>query len=238
LFSVAILIRQKWLRYALRLAVQEKLLTASPMEGLRIKQTDPRQVVVYEEEVTRLEEYFVSIGRPCLALGVRFAYDTGQRSADIIKFPWSRWDRGDVLIRQQKTKAVVRVKALPKLVAAINRAEAEVISNKQKGTIVLVNEETGKPWEDSNFSHRINDGFRELGLIDEETGKAKVFRDLRRSAVVRLGQAGCTAFEIGSATGHSYTRIEQILETYLPRSTPMARAAIERLLTARRASSA
>jgi hypothetical protein len=38
---------------------------------------------------------------------------------------------------------------------------------------------------------------------------------------------------IASVTGHSYKRCEEILETYLPRTTELARLAIEQVLQAR-----
>jgi len=38
---------------------------------------------------------------------------------------------------------------------------------------------------------------------------------------------------IASITGHSYARCEEILEVYLPRSTELARLAIEHVLQAR-----
>lgn len=215
----------KWLRYALNLAVQEGQIAGSPMEKLRIKRPDSRQVVVWEDEVNALEAYFLEKGRPSLALGIRLGYDVGQRESDILKFPWTRWKDSELLFRQSKTGAIVRIQALPELRAAIEAAE-----KRTRSTVMMVNEETSRPWLKDAFSHRVNDGFRALGLVDKDTGQPKVFQDLRRSSVVRLGLAGCTVWEIGAITGHSYTRIEQILEVYLPRSTPMAKAAIERLL--------
>jgi hypothetical protein len=45
--------------------------------------------------------------------------------------------------------------------------------------------------------------------------------------------AGRTIPMIASITGHSYARCEEILEVYLPRSTDLARLAIEHVLQAR-----
>ncbi len=51
-------------------------------------------------------------------------------------------------------------------------------------------------------------------------------RDLRRTAAVRLGEAGCTPIEIAAITGHSIERTRKILETYVPRTEPMGRNAV------------
>ncbi len=47
--------------------------------------------------------------------------------------------------------------------------------------------------------------------------------------MVNLARAGATVPEIAAITGHSIHRTQWILETYLPRDTQMARAAIVKL---------
>ncbi len=86
---------------------------------------------------------------------------------------------------------------------------------------------TRRPYQQFNFVHRVAEVIDRAGLAGKRYG------DLRRSAVVRLAMAGCTIPMIASITGHSYSRCEEILEVYLPRSTELARIAIERVLTAR-----
>lgn len=229
----------KWLRFALNQAKEEALIAANPLEGLKIKRPRARQVVVWENEVEALIAHFIGAGRASLALAVRFAFDTSQRSSDLINLSWTRWNDGLMRIKQKKTGATVVVPALPEL--------AEMVATvKRTSTQIIISEETEQPYKADNFSHLINEGFRAigaknpktgepLGLLDEETGQAKVFRDLRRSAVVRLALAGCTIPMISAITGHSYARCEQILETYLPRTSEMAKLAIQKLLDARKA---
>ena len=223
----------KWLRYALNLAVQDKRLGSNPMAKLRIPKPPPRQVVVWEDEVTALIEHFDKQGRSSLSLAVRFAYDTSQRERDVITFPWVRYQNGSIRLRQAKTGTTVVIPCLPELRTGIDAAW----NNEDRGdsTQIIVSETTGQPYKKDNFSHLINDGFRALGLVDEETGQPKVFQDLRRSAVVRLALAGCSIPMISAITGHSYAGCEQILETYLPRTSEMARLAIEKLLQSREA---
>jgi hypothetical protein len=51
-------------------------------------------------------------------------------------------------------------------------------------------------------------------------------QDRRRTALVRLAEAGCTDPDIAAITGHSLERTKQILETYLPRTPEMAHDAM------------
>ena len=58
--------------------------------------------------------------------------------------------------------------------------------------------------------------------------------DLRRTAVVRLAEAGCTPPEISAITGHDLDATMAILEVYMPRTLPLATAAIDKLDAHRR----
>ena len=63
-------------------------------------------------------------------------------------------------------------------------------------------------------------------------------RDLRRTAVTRLAEAGCEVPLIGAITGHSISSANQILETYLVRTHSMAKTAIVKLEVLTRAQEA
>ena len=51
-------------------------------------------------------------------------------------------------------------------------------------------------------------------------------RDLRRTAMVRISEAGCTTQEIAAVSGHEIATTTRILDTYVPRTAKMAQAAI------------
>jgi nucleoside-diphosphate-sugar epimerase len=53
------------------------------------------------------------------------------------------------------------------------------------------------------------------------------FNDLRGTAVVNLAEAGCTAPEIASITGHSLKSVSSILEKYWTRTRTQAVAKLE-----------
>lgn len=217
----------KWLRYAFNLAVQEKHLGANPMHEMKFERPAPRQVIVWEDEVALLTAHFLEQELPEIAWAIRFSFDVCQREGDILRFAWSRWDRGDVLLRQRKTGAIVRVPALPELITAFGWVEKEHVQ-------VCINDDTEQPYSREQFSELVNDGFRNLGLVCEDTGKQKLFADLRRSGVVRLALAGVDKVGIASVSGHSYKTIDTMLETYLPRTTAMARLAIQKVLDGRK----
>ncbi len=54
-------------------------------------------------------------------------------------------------------------------------------------------------------------------------------RDLRRTAVIRMIEAGCTIPEVGSVTGHSPKSIHEIITTYWTWTPEVAEAAITKL---------
>jgi hypothetical protein len=87
----------------------------------------------------------------------------------------------------------------------------------------VVSETTGKPYTVDNFGRLFREITTAAGLPAELQ-----YRDLRRTAVVRLAEAGCSGPEIAAITGHSLRTATQILETYLTRNTTMARNAIAR----------
>ena len=93
----------------------------------------------------------------------------------------------------------------------------------QRAPTIVVCETTGRPYKSDHFRHEFRRIAVKAGLEDRQ------FLDLRRTAVVRLAEAGCTPPEIAAITGHKLDRTMHILETYFPRTTPMARAAIRKL---------
>jgi integrase len=73
---------------------------------------------------------------------------------------------------------------------------------------------------------RFNERFREIA---ERAGIDAQARDLRRTAMLRMAEAGATVPQIASVSGHSIESTTRILETYLPRNRGLAEIAITRL---------
>jgi integrase len=212
----------KWFRHLFNVAKQQRLLTVNPMDGLRIPRPPARQVYWLEEEVNAVIAKAHEMDRASIGLAIRLAFDTGQREGDVLSMLWSHLIAGDITVKQHKGGASVRIQCLPELTAAL-------ASTAKTSTHLVVSETTHRPYKQYNFVHVVGEVIEAAGFAGKRYG------DLRRSACVRLAMARCTIPEIAAITGHSYKRCEEILETYLPRTTEIARSAIERVLQARAA---
>lgn len=210
----------KWLRHLFNVAKQQKLIAANPMDGLKIPRPPARQIYWLEEEVDAAIAAAAKMGRVSIGLALRLAFDTGQREGDVLSMRWSHLVGNEIAVKQSKGGATVRIPCLPEL-------STMLAVTPKTSTHMVVSETTQRPYKQFNFVHRVAEVIAAAGLSGKRYG------DLRRSAVVRLAMAGCTIPMIASITGHSYARCEEILEVYLPRSTEMARLAIERVLAAR-----
>ena len=78
---------------------------------------------------------------------------------------------------------------------------------------LVLSEVIGAPYKADNFRAVLGDVRQDAGLQ---------FRDLSRTAVVTLAEAGCTVPEIASITGRSIDRTEKLFEVYLARNTQKA----------------
>ncbi len=191
--------------------------TANPFENLRISKAAPRQAVWPMETIEAVQKKAVEIGLPSISLAVQLALDTGQRSTDIRLLTWNRYEGGRLKFRQSKTSVWVEVRVMKSLAAMLERVD-------RKAPALLICEGTGKPYTKDEFSRKFRDVCEAAGV-----GADLQFRDLRRTAVVRLAEHGCDIAEICAITGHKLTSATEILEVYLPRNRKMADNAIDKL---------
>jgi integrase len=209
------------LRLLLSFAVAEGHIERNPARGLRIKGLRAREVYWTTEQVEAFVKAAHESGRPSLALAAHLAVNLGQREGDVLRLAWSQYEAGSFTLRQRKTGRLVSIPATAELRDVLTGAA-------RKSPIIVIAETTGQPYREDHFRH-------EFARIRELTGlpNSLRFMDLRRTAVVRLGEAGCSVPEIAAVTGHTIDRTARILEVYLPRTAPMARAAVARLDQAR-----
>jgi hypothetical protein len=83
-------------------------------------------------------------------------------------------------------------------------------------SLLLVPSPTGLAWAYRNFV-RSWDAIRETAGIE---GKQR--RDVRRTGVVRLAEAGATVPQMAAVTGWGIDYCQRIVDTYLPRRTDVA----------------
>ena len=211
------------LRLLLSFSVAEGHLERNPARGLRIKGLRPREIYWTSDQVETLVRAAQSMERPSLALAAQLAVNLGQREGDILRLAWSQYEAGSFKLRQRKTGRLISIPATAEL--------RDVLAGALRPSpIIVIAETTGQPYKEDHFRH-------EFARVRDAAGlpTALRFMDLRRTAVVRLGEAGCSIPEIAAVTGHTVDRTARILEVYLPRTAPMARAAVARLDEARAA---
>lgn len=183
----------------------------NPAAAFRGLKTPARQVVWSREH----EATFLAAASPEMRLAYLLAVYTAQREGDLLALPWSAYDGARITLRQSKTGELVSIPAAEPLRVALDAAT-------RRATVVLTSRR-GLPWRADHFRHRFAADLAAAGLAGLR------FADLRRTSIVRLGEAGCTVAEIAAVSGHTLETTTRILETYLPRGTSMASAAIVKL---------
>jgi integrase len=205
------------LRRLLSFGKEEGWITDNPALKLRIASPASRSRIWSLAERDALVAAAIDAGRPSMALAVMLGWCLGQRPADLRTLAWSAYDGAAVQLRQEKTGTSVWLPALPELRALLDRTT-------RQSTQIVVSENTGRPYKESDFQHtfaQIRDG---AGLP-----KDLQFRDLRRTLATALGAAGCTDDQIRSITGH---KTREVVSIYVRPDTSFAQGAMKKLRAA------
>jgi integrase len=205
------------LRLLLAFAVDQGELDRNPAEKMRLKVSPPRDQIWMPEQIETFVATAETKGRASIGLAAELGAGLGQREGDCIRLGWSQYDGSAVQLRQRKTGKLIAAPAIDSLRRALDAAPRTAVT-------IVVSERTGRSYTEDNFTHLFREIADAAGLPPDLQ-----FRDLRRTAVVRLAEAGCSVPEIAAITGHSLRTAAQILEVYLPRNATMARNAITRL---------
>ncbi len=151
---------------------------------------------------------------------------TAQRPGDVRALQWTGYDGkrrigydGEwIRLVQQKTGKYVEIPVHHELRHALDEGDESVV---HIGGYIVAHPD-GRPYTKSHVGRLFN----EVSAVAGITGLQQ--RDLRRTACVRLAEAGCTPIEIAAISGHSIERTTQILETYVPRTNTIGRTAMDR----------
>lgn len=218
----------------------------NPARELRREGQPGGGLLIPREAVGLMVEAADRMGRHSIGDAILLNEWIGQRRGDVLDLPRSIYRNGTVTLTQRKTGARVQlpIHIVPhiaaRLEAAIRRAEANDVAS----TFLIVSEETGTRYESSNFKKwyaRIRDAatakwpalpktwedqdWLETDPADWVPLKAFTFKDLRHTAVTRLAEANVSVPLIASITGHTITRVQQIIDRYMVRTTAMAETA-------------
>ncbi|MDW5313762.1 hypothetical protein [Rhizobium sp. PL01] len=213
----------------------------NPAHKLRMKTPPPRIRFGTKEEIAQMVAVADAIGRSEIGDMIILGVWSGQRQNDRLNFQIAGREKGRIVLRQMKTKAIVSMPEAPLLRARIEASEkrrklAEVIS-----PYVVLDEKHWTPFKRHHYSHQFGN-LRDAaakGLPETATRKTiapmpslKTLRDqdLRDTAVTWLAMAGCTIPEICAITGHEIKSAYDILKHYLALNPEMADSAMAKLV--------
>jgi integrase len=204
----------------MEMARDEGLIQVNPATRLGLRKIGGNREPWMREEIDAICAAAIERGRPSVALAVLLAANLGQRQADILALPRSRYDAatGVFDIVQQKTKRRIGVPATIELRAAVEASPAA-------SPVFVISETTGAPYLSETFREVFLHIRRAAGLPDD-----RQFRDLRHTMATMLGEAGCTDEEIRAITGHAD---RAVVARYVRPNTAMAENAIAKLETYR-----
>ncbi len=142
-----------------------------------------------EEQIAAFEARWPSGSKPRLALALHLF--TGQRVSDVATMMWSDVADHRICVVQQKTGAKLWIPLHPALARELSLAE------RTGPALLMTAHGKGKPFTQKGLSNWMADRIADAGLPDE-----CITHGLRKAAARRLAEAGCSAKQIASITGH------------------------------------
>lgn len=204
---------RKVIRLLLNHALERGWIDVHPMVGMR----RPRKAAVgfvawSEADIAAYEEKWPTGSRERLALALLLY--TAQRRSDVVSMGRQHIRGDQIHVVQNKGGARLWIPLAPKL-----RAEIALASATQ---LTLLQTQYGEPFTPAGFGNWFRDAAVAAGL----TGRTA--HGLRKSASVRLAEAGCTPSQIKAVTGHK-NLAEVTLYTDAADQERLAREAMTRL---------
>jgi integrase len=208
----------KTFRHFIRWCESRKLVRNDPTWGIRVKTPKSDGHHTWSEDEIAQFEAAYPIGtkaRLALALGLY----TAQRRGDVVRMGRQHIRAGELVVRQGKTNAALVIPVLPELAAIIDATPT--------GHLTLLVTKTGKSYSPNDFSEQFRKWCDAADLPPECS-----FHGLRKTALTRLADAGCTAHQIAAISGHASLKM---VERYTKAADQrrLAREAMERTAPAR-----
>lgn len=194
------------------------LIDYNPLETFeRAYRSDRAELIWLPEHVSAFE----AVASPELRLALQLGLHTGQRQGDLLRLPWSSFDGEAISLTQGKSRRKVWIPCTDALRRQLEGAPKRATTILTKGD--------GTSWTKDAFYAAWKAAFKAAAIREDLH-----FHDLRGTAVTMLSEAGCTAQEIATITGHTLVSVNKILEVYSARTKPLARSAITKLNAHRR----
>lgn len=177
----------KILKVMFKLALRRGMVRADPTAGVAriVNRSDGHQCWA-ATDMNRFNDHWPAGSKERLAM--LLLLDTGQRRGDVVGMGWHNVRNGALEVVQGKTGQAVTVPILPTLRDALAACPKE-------GPAFLVTA-YGQPFTSAGFGNWFGEAARAAGLA------RLTAHGLRKTAAVRLADAGCTTHEIAAITGH------------------------------------
>ena len=193
--------------------LRRKAVTLNPFKEMGKTETAPRSVTWTSEQVGKFVAQAFKDGWASVGAAALLAYELGQRLSDAqLTIRWRNYDeaRGTIRFEQSKSKKAKTKRIVVIPVSDVLRAVLSRVP--KRGELIATREDTGEPWKEDAFSKRAA-LIRAAAELPEEL----LVRDMRRSALTELGDAGGTDQQLQAVSGHSDRKT---LSTYtLPTGT-------------------
>jgi integrase len=204
----------KVFRHFFRWCLDRKLVRNDPTFGIKLKtpKSDGHHTWS-EDEIATFEAHWPIGSKPRLALALGLY--TARRRGDVVHIGRQHIRDGVLTIRQQKTKVTLAIPVHPDLAA--------IIAATPIGHLTLLTTNTGKSYGGNDFTDQFRAWCDAAGLPTH-----CVFHGLRKAALTRLADAGCTTHELAAISGHK-TLAEVERYTKGADQARLARAAMGRM---------
>jgi integrase/recombinase XerD len=183
----------KAFRHFIKWAQSRKLIRSDPTWGLKVKipKSDGHHTWT-EAEVAQFEAHHAIGSKPRLAFTIGLY--TALRREDALRIGPQHFRDGVLTVRPKKTETTTRVT----LTIPVHPKLQTVLDAAPTGHLTLLVTETGKSYGADAFSHQFREWCDDAGLPQRCH-----FHGLRKAALTRLAEAGCTPHEIMAISGHS-----------------------------------
>ena len=169
------------------LALGDGVIASDPCVGIKKPKLRGEGIHDWTEgEIATFESYY-PIGTHARLIFALALY-TGQRASDLIRMGLQHTRNGKIEVKQQKTKT-------PLLIPIDSNLQAILDATPSGHLTILVNEH-GRPYQANSLSKRLTRYAEQAGIKDRS------IHGLRKARCRRLAEAGCTAHEIMSISGH------------------------------------
>jgi integrase len=224
------------LRNVFELALDDETIDRNPVDNITLPGVPHRLQLWSDDAIGRFiaacelldqpSAGYDKIGRAeAMRRAFRLLECSGQRPSDVLRMGWQHDDGEFIRVRQQKTGKLVEIYR-GELGTMIDgwRAILPVVPVAEGAPFAtIVHQPNGRPYGMKQFDQLFRRVADHAGLGDLQA------RDLRRTAVTRLYEAGCSEGLISAITGHDIETCRRILERYYVRTREASKQAITRL---------